>query len=59
MLILLDVSQSTNDRVRGDAIIEIERTATVLLAHALAELGDPFAVHIHATYGRPTSWTAA
>jgi nitric oxide reductase NorD protein len=52
-LILLDVSQSTNDRIAGGpAIIELERAATALLAHALDGLGDPFAVHAFCSNGR-------
>jgi nitric oxide reductase activation protein len=44
--VLLDVSESTNDRVRSGtaSVLDIEKEATALLAHAMAELGDPFAV---------------
>jgi len=47
VLLLLDVSQSTNDIVPGAGrkVIELEREATALLAHAMAGLGDPFAIH--------------
>lgn len=47
VLLLLDVSQSTNDVVRGThaSVLDLEREATALLAHAMAGLGDPFAVH--------------
>jgi nitric oxide reductase activation protein len=47
VLLLLDVSQSTNDVVPGAGrkVIELEREATALLAHAMAGLGDPFAIH--------------
>ena len=44
--VLLDVSESTNDRVRNgtSSVLDIEKEATALLAHAMAELGDPFAI---------------
>ncbi len=47
VLVLLDASQSTNDLVpdTGRSILDIEREATALLAHGMAELGDPFAIH--------------
>ncbi|MDA8107760.1 MAG: VWA domain-containing protein [Betaproteobacteria bacterium] len=47
VLLLLDVSQSTNDIVRGagSSVLELEREAAALLAHAMAGLGDPFAIH--------------
>ena len=47
VLLLLDVSQSTNDIVRGAgaSVLELEREAAALLAHAMAGLGDPFAMH--------------
>ncbi|MEQ8666303.1 MAG: VWA domain-containing protein [Rhodospirillales bacterium] len=46
VLVLLDVSESTNDRVLSgtETVLELERNATALLAHAMAGLGDPFAV---------------
>lgn len=45
-LVLLDVSESTNDRLRdGDeTVITLERQATAVLAHVLSSLGDPFAI---------------
>lgn len=47
VLLLLDVSQSTNDIARGSGtrVLELEREAAALLAHAMAGLGDPFAIH--------------
>jgi len=47
VLLLLDASQSTNDIARGTgtSVLELEREATALLAHAMAGLGDPFAIH--------------
>jgi nitric oxide reductase NorD protein len=54
VLLLLDVSQSTNDIVRGvgRSILELEREAAALLAHAMTELGDPFAIHAFCSDGR-------
>lgn len=53
-LLLLDVSQSTADKVRGSgrAVLDIERQAAALLAHALAELDDPFAMAAFSSDGR-------
>lgn len=44
--VLLDVSESTRDKVVGsnDSVLDLERQATALLAHAMAGLGDPFAI---------------
>ena len=44
--VLLDISESTKDRVRNGSatVLDIEKEATALLAHAMAELGDPFAI---------------
>jgi hypothetical protein len=54
VLLLLDLSESTNDKVRGGAatVLDLSRQATVLLADALAKIGDPFAIHGFATDGR-------
>ena len=47
VLLLLDASQSTNDLVRGagKSVLELEREAATLLAHAMTGVGDPFAIH--------------
>lgn len=47
VLLLLDASHSTNDVARGAgrSVLELERDAAALLAHAMDGLGDPFAVH--------------
>jgi len=52
--VLLDVSQSTADRVRssGRSVLEIEQQAAALLALAMSELGDPFAMAAFASDGR-------
>ncbi|MDX8457583.1 nitric oxide reductase activation protein NorD [Mesorhizobium humile] len=46
VLLLLDTSQSTAEKVRGSgrSVLDIERQAATLLAHAMSELGDPFAI---------------
>jgi len=46
VLVLLDISQSTEDRLRGTrtTVLDIERQATALLAHAMNGLGDDFAI---------------
>jgi nitric oxide reductase activation protein len=52
--VLLDSSQSTADRVPGTGrrVLDIEREACILLAHAMQSLGDPFAVAAFASDGR-------
>ncbi len=47
VLLLIDASQSTNDIVKADgrSVLELERDATSLLAHAMDGMGDPFAIH--------------
>jgi hypothetical protein len=54
VLFLLDLSQSTNDPVRGSpsTVLDLTREATALLADAMAKLGDPFAIHGFCSNGR-------
>jgi Mg-chelatase subunit ChlD len=54
VLVLLDISESTKDQIKGTArsVLIVERAATTLLAHALQGLGDPFAVHAFCSNGR-------
>lgn len=54
ILFLLDLSQSTNERVRGadSTVLDLTREATALLADAMAKLGDPFAIHGFCSNGR-------
>ncbi len=57
VLILLDLSNSTGDKVHKEVedsptILELTRDATGLLAWAIAEIGDPFAIHGFASDGR-------
>ena len=53
-LVLLDVSQSTNDIVHGRSlsVLALERAAAALLAHAMDGLGDSFAIHAFCSNGR-------
>lgn len=54
VLLLLDVSESTKDTIRGThaSVFSVERAATALLAEAMAGIGDPFAVHAFCSNGR-------
>lgn len=54
VLLLLDVSASTADRVPGGdrSILAVERDAAALFGHALDRLGDPFAIHAFRSNGR-------
>jgi hypothetical protein len=54
VLLMLDISESTKDRVRGTdvPVITLERAATVLIGHAMAGLGDPFAIQAFCSNGR-------
>jgi nitric oxide reductase NorD protein len=47
VLLLIDASQSTNDMAKGAgrSVLELERDASALLAHAMDGTGDPFAIH--------------
>ncbi len=52
--VLLDISESTRDRVRDTTrtIISVARSATALLAEAMDGMGDPFAVSGFCSDGR-------
>ncbi len=54
VMVLLDMSESTNDKVRGHdyTVMELTRAATVLFADALDRIGDPFAIHGFCSDGR-------
>jgi nitric oxide reductase activation protein len=54
VMVLLDLSHSTNDRVAGQAhtVLELTRQACVLLADAIGKVGDPFAIHGFCSDGR-------
>ncbi|MDK3018047.1 nitric oxide reductase activation protein NorD [Pseudodonghicola flavimaris] len=52
--LLLDISQSTADPVPGTdrTVLDIERDAAAVLAHAMDEMGDPFAINAFSSDGR-------
>jgi nitric oxide reductase NorD protein len=54
VLVLIDLSESTNDKVAGQehTVLDLTRQATVLLADAISKVGDPFAVHGFCSDGR-------
>jgi nitric oxide reductase NorD protein len=54
VLVLLDLSESTNDKVAGQdfTVLDLTREATVLLANAIDKIGDPFAIHGFCSDGR-------
>jgi nitric oxide reductase activation protein len=54
VLVLLDLSQSTNDLVAnaGTTVLNLAREATVLLADAMDRIGDSFAIHGFCSNGR-------
>jgi len=54
VMVLLDMSESSNDKVRGHdySIMDLSRAATVLLSDALDRIGDPFALHGFCSDGR-------
>ena len=53
VLILLDTSESTRDRIpSGASILDVQRLAVAALSDALAALGDPFALRAFASAGR-------
>jgi nitric oxide reductase NorD protein len=53
VLLLLDISESTRDRLSsGASILDIERLAFAVLAEAMSALGDPFCLLAFASNGR-------
>lgn len=54
VMVLLDMSESANDKVRGQdySVMDLTRAATVLLSSALDRIGDPFALHGFCSNGR-------
>lgn len=56
VLLLIDLSESTNDLLRGAdgdvTVLDMAREAVALLADALAKIGDPFAIHGFDSNGR-------
>ncbi len=47
VLLLLDLSQSTNEKVQGQehTVLELTRQVCVLFSDAIKTVGDPFAIH--------------
>ena len=54
VLVLLDISNSTNDRVPAadTTVLELEIQATTLLAYAMSELDDPFGIAAFCSDGK-------
>ena len=54
VLLLLDLSESTNDTVSGSekTVIQLTREATTLLAWSIDGIGDPFGIHGFSSNGR-------
>jgi hypothetical protein len=54
VLVLLDLSYSTNDKVSGQdqTVLDLTRSACALLADAIQKVGDPFAIHGFCSDGR-------
>lgn len=54
VMVLLDMSESSNDKVKGHdySVLDLTRSATVLLADALSRIGDSFALHGFCSDGR-------
>jgi nitric oxide reductase activation protein len=54
VLLLLDLSESTNEKVAGSdkSILQLTREAATLVATAIKGIGDPFAIHGFASDGR-------
>jgi len=54
ILVLLDLSESTNDTVQDQeyTVLDLTRQACVLLADAISKVGDPFAIHGFCSDGR-------
>ncbi len=54
VVVLLDLSESTNEKVEGSekTVLELTREASALVAMAINGIGDPFAIHGFASDGR-------
>lgn len=53
VLLLLDISESTRDRLAsGASVLDVERLAVAVLAEAMSALGDPFGLLAFASNGR-------
>jgi nitric oxide reductase NorD protein len=53
VLLLLDISESTRDRLSsGASVLDVEQLAVAVLAEAMSALGDPFGILAFASNGR-------
>lgn len=54
VMVLLDLSESTNEKVLGQdqSVLDLTRQACVLLSDAINKIGDPFAIHGFCSDGR-------
>lgn len=52
VMVLLDVSNSTQFQLGQGRVIDVERQAVFVLAEALSELGDTFGIYAFSGYGR-------
>jgi len=54
VVILLDLSESTNEKINGSdkTVLELTREAATLVSTAMNGIGDPFAIHGFASDGR-------
>ncbi len=54
VVVLLDLSESTNEKMAGSekTVLELTREAATLVATAIEGIGDPFAIHGFASDGR-------
>lgn len=54
VLVLLDLSESTNDRIPGryDSVLDVAKGATIVLCEAIGEAAERFAVHGFSSNGR-------
>ena len=54
VIVLLDLSESTNEKMDGSekTVLELTREAATLVATAIEGIGDPFAIHGFASDGR-------
>lgn len=53
VMVLLDLSESTNDPVTGgETVLDLTKSACVLLSEAISRVGDAFAIHGFCSDGR-------
>ena len=52
VMVLLDVSNSTQFQIGGTRVIDVERQAMIVMAEALAEVGDVFSIYAFSGYAR-------